>query len=92
MNFYNVLALLSALFAFGAMLTYDDIRKAARSDTNAILVVPCEHSIPVLIFTHPDGSFTAVTPGAPPSEELISRIKRTKRFQVNLSCTKETLR
>lgn len=67
-------------------------RTAPRPDTNAILVVPCEHSIPVVIFTHRDGSFTSITPGAPPSEELISRIKRTKRSQINLSCTKETLR
>ncbi len=64
-----------------------------RADVNAILVAaPCGSSVPVLIFTHRDGSYSAVTPGAPPSPELISRIERTKRSQINLPCIKETLR
>lgn len=62
-----------------------------KSDVAAILVVPCDAVQRVVIFTHPDGSWDSVIPAFPPSRELIQRLERTKRSQINLPCLQETL-
>lgn len=83
--------LLLALFATAGLALQTLTPPADNPDLIAILIAPCESAEPVVAFVKPSADMEAVFLKGPPTQDLLYRLKRTKRARINLPCPQEAI-